>query len=107
MLSTQNIQDFHPEFTKIARKHLAELGKLESPNEAFLLNYVPIADVLDGNFVGLSLHPHQFGQVFLLYQGSGYIPYEPDSAVYDVIFGESFTEWLDGVVESYGSFGLR
>lgn len=107
LLSAQNIQDFHPEFTKIARKHLGELGKLESPTEAILLNYVPVADVLDGNFVAISLHPHQFGTVFLLYQGSGYIPYEPNSAVYDVIFAESFTEWLNAVFDSYGSFGLR
>jgi hypothetical protein len=107
LLSTENIQDFHPEFTKIARKHLAELGKLDSPNEAILLNYIPIADVLDGNFVGLSLHPQQFGAVFLLYQGSGYIPYEPNSAVYDVVFADSFTEWLTSVLDSYGSFGLR
>lgn len=107
LLSTQQLEDYHPDFTKIARKHLADLGKLDSPNDAVLLNYVPIADVLDGNFIGLSIHPHEFGTIFLLYEGSGYIPYEPGSAVYDVVFGASFSEWLTGVFDSYGSFGLR
>lgn len=73
------------------------------------LFYLPVADITDGVFIGLSTHPESFGEIFELYNDSGYIPYTPENQAhrhYKKIY-KNFKQWLELVLDTHGAEGLR
>lgn len=71
------------------------------------LHYVPIADVLDGNFIALSVHPENLMTIFYLDRESGYMPYIPGGRRYPKVFADTFSEWLYKVLDTHGAYGIR
>jgi hypothetical protein len=63
----------------------------------------------EGTYIGLSIHPETFGEVFELYGDSGYIPYTPGYNT-DKHYKKkypNFKGWLDLVLDTHGAKGLN
>jgi len=104
ILSTQTILSLYSRLFGA----MAELwGPVGLPDKLY---YLPVADIDNGDFVAMSTNPDYPDEFFRLYSDSGYIPYTTECDVrahYRWVYGRSFTEWLNRVLETYGEFGIQ
>jgi hypothetical protein len=103
ILSTQTILSLYSQFFEAMKIWI--LGELPGR-----LHYIPIADVTNGSYIAMSTNPEFPYKIFRMYYGSGYVPYTAKDrgtgSHYSTIYSQSFSEWLEKVLDTYGAFGI-
>lgn len=102
IMSTQTLLGLHPK--------LFEIIKMLVGVTFDHLFYIPIAEDANGNYIALSTNSDFPNEIFQLYLNSGNLPYTAMNrgvgSHYPTIYAQSFSEWLERVLETYGAFGI-